>query len=348
MTENSEQQGEPSLAKLQQDSQQSVESQPSMRPEQHTERQKVQPQQAWLRSTLQSIIKRETLVPLIIALLVIWLIVRYVLEIAGFPWFAQIVAIPVITLILMGIYIGYSPQVSKLTGFGGYHSTSTETITYSTSPRQRTITRKNDQPGKTLWDWLQLLIVPLALAMGLFILSVGGGRVSQQPQQINSQLVENQRLDSLLQSYQDRMADLLLNDHLSQSKPGDPIRVIARARTLSTLLLLDSDHKKALLIFLYQASLIDRFNTIVSLISSDLSQANLNGLSLRESNLSGANLSRADLSKTDLRGADLRGANLSKADLSEANLSGATVTQNQLAQAISLKGAIMPDGSRNP
>ena len=88
-------------------------------------------------------IKRQTLVPLLIALIVIWLIVRYVLEIAGFPWFAQIIAIPVITLLLIGIYIGYSPQVSKLTGFSGYHSTSTETITYSTSPRQRTITRRD-------------------------------------------------------------------------------------------------------------------------------------------------------------------------------------------------------------
>ena len=42
------------------------------------------------------------------------------------------------------------------------------------------------------------------------------------------------------------------------------------------------------------------------------------------------------------------GADLSGADLSGANLKGATVTQEQLAQAKSLKGTIMPDGTIHP
>lgn len=53
----------------------------------------------------------------------------------------------------------------------------------------------------------------------------------------------------------------------------------------------------------------------------------------------GANLSYADLSGTDF----------TDADLSYANLRGAIdFTQEQLAQAKSLKGAIMPDGSVHP
>jgi hypothetical protein len=49
----------------------------------------------------------------------------------------------------------------------------------------------------------------------------------------------------------------------------------------------------------------------------------------------------------DLRWADLRGANLSRADLSWATLIIARVTDEQLAQAKSLKGATMPDGTKH-
>jgi uncharacterized protein YjbI with pentapeptide repeats len=51
------------------------------------------------------------------------------------------------------------------------------------------------------------------------------------------------------------------------------------------------------------------------------------------------------LSGADLRKTELEDANLSGADLSGADLSGAKgVTEEQLAQAKSLKGATMPDG----
>ena len=46
-----------------------------------------------------------------------------------------------------------------------------------------------------------------------------------------------------------------------------------------------------------------------------------------------------------LRGADLRWADLSGADLAETDLRWANVTDEQLAEAKSLEGAIMPDGT---
>jgi len=77
--------------------------------------------------------------------------------------------------------------------------------------------------------------------------------------------------------------------------------------------------------------------------------------------MTGANMQQANLSIADFREADLRGADLSKADLSKANLSGADLggaymieanleginnwTQEQLAKAVSIQGAIMPDGT---
>jgi uncharacterized protein YjbI with pentapeptide repeats len=65
-------------------------------------------------------------------------------------------------------------------------------------------------------------------------------------------------------------------------------------------------------------------------------------------------LLKTDLSRANLRGANLSGADLSGADLSGADLSGANlfeatgITTKELEdQALSLKGATMPDGSKH-
>lgn len=59
----------------------------------------------------------------------------------------------------------------------------------------------------------------------------------------------------------------------------------------------------------------------------------------------GALIAQYNLGKRDLAGAHLSGADLRAADLSGADLTGATVTDEQLAQARSLQGATMPDGT---
>lgn len=64
--------------------------------------------------------------------------------------------------------------------------------------------------------------------------------------------------------------------------------------------------------------------------------------------LSGANLSEADLGNSNLWGANLSGANLKNADLSGADLLNVQVTNKQLAEVKSLRGATMPDGSKHP
>jgi uncharacterized protein YjbI with pentapeptide repeats len=81
---------------------------------------------------------------------------------------------------------------------------------------------------------------------------------------------------------------------------------------------------------------------LTNLSGADLAYADLSTAYLRGADLSFADLQNANLSGTDLREADLREANPSGADLS-----GATVTTEQLEKAKSLKGAIMPDGSKH-
>jgi uncharacterized protein YjbI with pentapeptide repeats len=87
-----------------------------------------------------------------------------------------------------------------------------------------------------------------------------------------------------------------------------------------------------------------------------LAEANLENANLGEVNLENAWLEKANLKTFSISGnlkgarlmqADLTGTNLSGVDLSGADLRKAHVSNEQLAQAISLKKAIMPDGRVN-
>ncbi len=91
-------------------------------------------------------------------------------------------------------------------------------------------------------------------------------------------------------------------------------------------------------------------------LTGNHSQANLDKANLSETtasymNLSEATLTNANMTNTDLRASNLSSANFSGSALFGANLAGAnlykaTITTEQLAQATSVCGAIMPDGTK--
>jgi hypothetical protein len=88
-----------------------------------------------------------------------------------------------------------------------------------------------------------------------------------------------------------------------------------------------------------------------NLQGAELWSADLRGASFHHANLAGADLLGADLRRSVLWRANLRGTHLDEADLREANLiwsdlREARVTRDQLAMADSLRGAVLPDGSR--
>ena len=219
-------------------------------------------------------------------------------------------------------------------------------------------------------DWVQILVAPLLI--GLIGTALAAWFTWQQNQQQNSveerraesaQEIEDQRTqDAALQGYLDQMGSLLLHEGLRNSELDSNVRMLARARTQTVLQTLDPDRKFNVTQFLIETDLIQGMDgeaPVISLAGAPLSDmvlrgAPLSGADLRYADLRGtdlryADLSGADLRGTDLRGADLRGANLRGADLSGADLEGAQgVTDDQLAEASSLNGATMPDGSKHP
>jgi uncharacterized protein YjbI with pentapeptide repeats len=180
------------------------------------------------------------------------------------------------------------------------------------------------QPRKTLWDWLQLFIVPLALAaIGLWF--------SAQQDTRQQQLEEQRAQNAALQAYLDQMSQLMLQgDLLRSSEEDSEVRTLARARTQTVLGQLDSDRKASVVQFLYEASLIKEEDPVLNLSGVGLRGANLSQLDLSDANLSGAVLRRADLHGTNLSDAILRGAELNHADLRDATMSGADLSEANL------------------
>lgn len=148
-----------------------------------------------------------------------------------------------------------------------------------------------DMPGseligvanKRFWDYLELLIVPVALLIGGYFLNRAQREREREAEQAHRGQVlesENQRAqDEALQAYLDQMGQMLTDKDrpLHRSPRSDRLRTVARARTLTVLSRLDGDRKARVLQFLYESTLIDatREHPIVDLTGADLSGANL-------------------------------------------------------------------------
>jgi len=191
--------------------------------------------------------------------------------------------------------------------------------------------------GKTLWDWLQLLIIPAVLAVGGYGFTYTTSKNEQKSTQVRDQTERDITLDdqreAALQAYIDKVSELLLHENLRESTEDAEVRKIARVRTLTVLPRLDNERKRTVLLFLHESGLIDKHKNIVTLSGADLSGANLSDAHLNAANLSDAHLGDANLNGADLSYADLSGANLSAANLIKADLSAATLSDAHLSQA---------------
>jgi uncharacterized protein YjbI with pentapeptide repeats len=200
------------------------------------------------------------------------------------------------------------------------------------------LVKDKDYTKRTLWAWLQLLIIPAVLA--------GGGLwFNRQQREQELQTADRRAQDEALQAYLDQMSAMMTPSKdqptLSDEHPPDSLKTVARARTLTVLPRLAGDGKARVVQFLYEAGLIAKGRPIVELAGADLTRAKLIGggnvrANLREAYLLGADLSGAKLIQTELSGADLTGANLrgsylSRADLNEAYLHGADLSGANLS-----------------
>jgi hypothetical protein len=197
---------------------------------------------------------------------------------------------------------------------------------------------------KTLWDWMELLIIPAVLGIGALLFNRAGQNAERE------RTLDKQRQETLT-TYFDRMQELLLKHKLRRSKENAEVRIAARARTVSALRNLDGQRIAQLLHFLTESGLGGEKLVRINLDEVDLQRTSLSGVDLQGAKLRHANLQRAYLYGANLQRANLREANLQRANLREANLQRAylrkaKITPEYLNRAKSLKAATMPDGTK--
>ncbi|MCP4140192.1 MAG: pentapeptide repeat-containing protein [Chloroflexi bacterium] len=217
--------------------------------------------------------------------------------------------------------------------------------------------------SKTLWDFMSLLVVPVMLgSMALIYGSYDASRqfaIENQREEAQLVIEDNRINEDILQSYFDDISNLMLNYELSaENLAGTEVheftdaQIIARARTLATVSVLDGKRNGLLLRFLLETNLFDLLHNerlSINLEDAILSEYDLSGASLNTSNLSQAVLVRTDFSEAYLldinfQGANLHQANLQGAALFRADFSEAILTEANLEGAFYDINTIWPEG----
>jgi uncharacterized membrane protein len=168
---------------------------------------------------------------------------------------------------------------------------------------------------KTLYDWLQLLIIPAVLAIAGYVINLTISRgeqaateqraqsereaaeklakteqdIAKQRYEQDKQIALDKQHEDLLQAYLDRMAELLLEKQLLTSD-SEEVRNVARARTISVLTQLNARRVGYIFTFLGETGLMSKTSdsSIVSLKYADFREVNWSQARLIQANLSGA------------------------------------------------------------
>lgn len=206
------------------------------------------------------------------------------------------------------------------------------------------ITNNTGFETKTLWDWMELLIVPSVLAGGAFFLN-------RSERNTEREIANERQQDLALQTYIDRMSELLLKEKLRTTRKTE-VHNVARTRTLSIMRLLDTKRNNIVVQFLREAELITDNKSIF--IEASMQEMNLGYLNLHFTKIQGAQLGNADLHGVQLEDADLQDANLFHVNFQNARLSGANLQDTNLQSAnlqsanlsgANLQGAFLADAN---
>lgn len=198
--------------------------------------------------------------------------------------------------------------------------------------------------SKTLWDWLGLLGVPVALALVVFFLNSAQSRhdraLDSRRAGRDKVAAADARQADTLRAYLQQMSDLVLKYKLSSTrlrpfhrKPS--AQAVARALTIGALRQLDGRRKGLVVEYLSDAGLIDSRDPKVDLTGADLQhavltsleRADLEGADLRWAHFEHSHVGYVDVGRSHpalvLDGADLRHASFRRAGVFDASFYGA-------------------------
>jgi uncharacterized protein YjbI with pentapeptide repeats len=238
------------------------------------------------------------------------------------------------------------------------------------------------RPAKTLWDWLQLLIVPLVLAFAAFALSTaqsGRERRQEDRREAEQRRLEARRAareqaaaddrarEETLHTYLQQMSELITQHGIRAVTHGSPnadTATLARTLTLVTLRRLDGRRKGLVVQYLLEAKLITRTwvwrstkrglerganpAPTVSLAGADLREAVMPSSLFAFIDAGGPRgawrTNAAVFDETDLERADFRGASVEGVSFDYADLTNANFRGSTVSTA-SFRGACLSGAS---
>lgn len=249
-------------------------------------------------------------------------------------YFSAIILLAIVLFISREIYI-YFAKFPERTGFVSYYDQSGEF-----------------PPAKTLWDFFQLLIIPLVLSIGGFFLNRAekSREIQSQEQRHKTDLeiadfrrkqdqenIAEQQRSSTLQQYLDDISVLILKESLNKETNHEaPVIQIARVKTLTALRILENDTKRMDLIFqfLRDSGLAEFLLSKTTFGKINLQHANLNSINISKSNFSDAELSNTKLINAKCVETNFSHAVLNRAWLYHTKLYGADFFQAELIGAV--------------
>ncbi|MGD1907297.1 MAG: pentapeptide repeat-containing protein [Leptolyngbyaceae cyanobacterium] len=247
------------------------------------------------------------------------------------------------------LLLGFGTVLTVQNGDGFFFSkpsvSSTTTETYSTTSKanqpEKIVEREivSTEPGRTLWDFLGLIGVPILIVLLGNLIRHQQQRQAELTAAAQQVIADSQARADILESYFGQLSSLLIDKNLlaiatkvdsgkanpEQQDLLDAARNVIRAITLSTLRRLqDSDeHQGSIIRCLVESEIIGKVKLSlreIALSGADLKEINLSSADLKYANLSGAKCNRAKLDNANLGNANLRGAVLAYASMSSAYL----------------------------
>lgn len=182
----------------------------------------------------------------------------------------------------------------------------------------------NGPRSKTLWDWLDLILIPAVLAMVAWIYKEFDKTKTKKEELINRQ---NLSLDNFIKT----ITELNLEYNLSSDKPIEGTSEIARSRVILVLNDLDSASKGQVLQFLYESNLVNQ-NPKIKLVGANFRESNLRGIDLSFAEIRGAYFSDSDLSKCNFSSSTFVGCDFTDSDFSESKVNNVDFSYTNLTK----------------
>ncbi len=196
--------------------------------------------------------------------------------------------------------------------------------------------------NKQLWNWLELLIIPILLVIGGFILE------NNAEQRIKDSSIEKEKQESLKEYFKSVQMIVASSSkrNSSKTKPSKLVdnltyidKELIESFTQLVLSEINGDQKRQVVKFLYELELIKcnqqkNCPNVINLDPFDLTEAKLENLDLKKIFLHGANLTSAKLNGTNLEFADLQNTILEKTEFNLARLKNVNMGQTSFGKDV--------------